>query len=418
MKNTKRKKPNQFNSQEAARHKNMYFQKLLEVASALTTEDVSKLFNKEVLNQIYEHRCRLIKVVADERLNLTSDELKEVKDAILYKLKSNLWKIKNTGKEVVLYDFAGPGLSLLSGLNILQKKEPEKYARLISAFSDFMETPESLVDLQKIIYSSTNLIGWELTEPDRRYVSLKVTYKIYKCTTPYIYIEVMLNVFPTETVSVNLDGNVRSAFRVGLTSNDSEPIWAKMNAQQLGIDHLAADTIVPVYIQKHALNRLKERIDCAEHFMILLNLVVSLEKGKVVNYRGNRLIEFQFLKNKIGYLLIDIKNDIAVIRTFLILTHFDTPEGDNLHRIIGLEKPDITYLNLDKLSTFVLSNIRKKPVVRDLFTRAGCEKLLEVVKKDFERDTYTNRAETIEAYLLKYQEHKEQLNMDSLINFE
>lgn len=75
-------------------------------------------------------------------------------------------------------------------------------------------------------------------------------------------------------------------------------------------------------------------------------------------------------------------------------------------------------MNLDKLSTFVLSNIRKKPVVRDLFTRAGCEKLLEVVKKDFERDTYTNRAETIEAYLLKYQEHKEQLNMDSLINFE
>jgi hypothetical protein len=189
-----------------------------------------------------------------------------------------------------------------------------------------------------------------------------------------------------------------------------------MNAQQLEMDHLAPDTIVPVYIQKHALNRLKERIDCAEHFMILVNLVVSLEQGKVFIYRGNRLLEFQFLKNKVGYLLIDIKNDIAVIRTFLILTHFDTPEGDNLHRIIGLEKPDITYLNLDKLSTFVLSDIREKPVVRDLFTRAGCDKLLDIPKNDFEKDTFSTRAETIEAYFLKYQEHKEQLNIDSLIN--
>jgi hypothetical protein len=416
MKNTKRKKSNGFNSQDAAHYKKLFFLKLLEIAQAVSTEDPSKLFNKDILEFIYNQRCRLIKVVADEKLNLTSHELQEIKEAIVYKLKSNCWKFQNTGKEVLLYDFAGPGISLFSFLGIIEKKDPVKFTKLVSAYEDFLDTTDLFIDLQKTIYSVTNFIGWEKTAIDKKIVSPRVTYKVVKSSSPYLYIEVALNAYSPESVSVNFDGNVRSAFRVAITSNGSEPIWVKLNAERLGLNHLAPDTEIPVYIQNHALNRLKERIDCAEPTMIYINLVYSLEEGRCITYRGNRLIEFLFFKHKVGYLLIDVVNDAVIVRTFLILTHFDTPEGDNLHRIIGFEKPDITYLNLDKLSTFVFSDIREKVIVRDLFTRAGCEKLLEVPKKEFDKENFTSRAEIIESYLLRYQEYKEQLNIESLFN--
>jgi hypothetical protein len=416
MGNTKRKKPKRFNSQDTAHHKNLFFQKLLTIADAVSSENPSGLFSKNILEQVYDHRCRLIKVIADEKLNFSASDLQEVKNAVVFKLKSNCWKFKNTGKDIVLYDFAGPGISLYLFLSIVQERNPERYARLILAHKDFLDTPELFIDLQKIIYNATNYIGWELTELDKRIVSPLVSYKVAESDKPYLYIEVALKIYPIETVSVNFDGNVRQAFRVGIASNGSEPFWLKLKAGKLGLDRLAPDTKLPVYIQKHALNRLKERIDCAEPSMALLNLALSLEKGQCRCYRGKRLIEFEFFRNKIGYLLFDIINDIVVVRTFLLLTHFDTPEGDNLHRIIGLEKPDITYLNLDKLSTFVFSEIRDKAIVRDLFTRAGCEKLLDVPKKDFDKESSIDRAEIIESYLLKYQEHKEQLNIDSLIN--
>jgi hypothetical protein len=418
MKNTKKKKTNQFSSQEAAHHKKMYFLKILEIARIVSTGDSYKLLSKDMLEFIYNSRSRLIKVIADEKLNLRSCELQEIKNAIVYKLKTNFLKIGDTGKELSMYDFAGPGISLFMNLSMFQKYEPQKYPKLIAAFAEFLDTPEFLVEFQKVIYSITNYVGWELYVPDKQIVSPSVNYKVIKSPSPYLYIEVALNVYSPETIYVNFDGNVRPAFRVGVTYNGSEPNWVNLNAGNLCLDHVAFDSTIPVYIQNHALNRLKERIDCAEPAMIFLSLIFSLEDCRCITYRGNKLIEFVFLDHKIGYLLVDMVNGIAIVRTFLILTHFDTPEGDNLHRIIGLEKPDITYLNLDKLSTFVYSDIRDKAIVRDLFTRAGCEKLLDVPKKEFDKAHFAVRAQTIESYLLKYQKYKEQVEVDHLFKLD
>lgn len=416
MRNAKRKKSNQFNSQEAAHHKKMYFLKILEIARIVSPEDSYKLLSKEILEDIYYSRSRLIKVIADEKLNLTSCELQEIKDAIIYNLKTKFLEIEDTGKELSMYDFAGPGISLFMNLSMYKKYKPQKYPKLISAFKEFLDTPDLLLELQKAIYTITNYIDWELSVPERRLISSTINYKFVKTPSPYLYIEVALNVYSPETISVNFGGNVRPTFRVGITYNGSEPNWINLNAGNLGLDHLEPDTTIPVYIQNHALNRLRERIDCAKPAMIFLSLIFSLEKGRCITYRGNKLIEFAFLDHKIGYLLVEIINDMAVVRTFLILTHFDTPEGDNLHRIIGLEKPDITYLNLDKLSTFVYSDIRDKAIVRDLFTRAGCKKLLDVPKKEFDKEHFAARAQAIETCLLKYQKHKELVDVYSLFN--
>ncbi len=415
MSNNRKKKPISFNKQEAAHYKKIYFQKIIEVAKAVSLNDSYKLLTPDMLETIFSIRSRLFKIVAPDCLNLNSGELQEMKEAIVLHLKSNGIQFESTGHELLLYDFAGPGLSLFTYLAI-RKNESKKKAELVAAFEDFIDTTELLVNLQEYIYKITNQIGCELTRFDKWILSPTVSFKVVKVPSPYMYIEITLKVHQPETISLNINGNTRPVFRVGVTSDGSEVFWSYINAEILGVSHLAPGTQIPVYIQHHAINRLKERIDCADNTMVLLNLVNSLNEAKCIIYHGNKLIEFIFSNQKIGYLLIDLVNDIAVIRTFLMLTHFDTPEGDVFHKLIGLEKLDISYLTLDKLSTFVFSEIKESDMISDLFSQSGCKSLLDVPKKEFGKEKYKFKAAAIETYLLKYQEYKEQFNFENLFS--
>jgi hypothetical protein len=74
------------------------------------------------------------------------------------------------------------------------------------------------------------------------------------------------------------------------------------------------------------------------------------------------------------------QNDKIVIRTFLFITFSGTPEGQKLSQITGLNMFDKKYLAIDRLSTFMKTDIRENPVLADLFTRAGCGDLFQTDK--------------------------------------
>ena len=70
-----------------------------------------------------------------------------------------------------------------------------------------------------------------------------------------------------------------------------------------------------------------------------------------------------------------------VIRTFLFVTNNGTPEGQMLENVTGLQKLDKKYLALDKLSTFMTSDIGGNEKVKEIFTSAGCQCLLELYER-------------------------------------
>jgi hypothetical protein len=84
--------------------------------------------------------------------------------------------------------------------------------------------------------------------------------------------------------------------------------------------------------------------------------------------------------DKLGYFKGDIIGDKLVIRTFLFITNNGTPEGKKLQKLIGLQKADKKYLGIDKLSTFILSDIKENEQLKTLFCEAGCGDLFKLDK--------------------------------------
>ena len=96
----------------------------------------------------------------------------------------------------------------------------------------------------------------------------------------------------------------------------------------------------------------------------------------------------------------DIIGDKLVIRTFLFLTNNGTPEGKKLHNLIGLQKADKEFLKIDKLSTFVNSDIKENEKLKALFCEAGCGDLFQLDKTVLDRSD--KKEITCAEYLTQY----------------
>ncbi|HSC37916.1 MAG TPA: hypothetical protein VLD19_08605, partial [Chitinophagaceae bacterium] len=137
-----------------------------------------------------------------------------------------------------------------------------------------------------------------------------------------------------------------------------------------------------LFIQAHALARLEERMDGMDIGILHFSLFCSCKSPEIRrNHHGEWLFAFRLMDVKTGYFIADIIGHKIIFRTFLFLTHNGTPEGEKLNKLIGLKKEDKEWLNIDKLSTFLNSDITRDARLRQLFIEAGCEPLFAVAQE-------------------------------------
>lgn len=151
---------------------------------------------------------------------------------------------------------------------------------------------------------------------------------------------------------------------------------------------------VPVFFQQHAAGRLIERL--AIQGGILLYILECLFHDQTVDFYlvdGN-LLPLSVLGKKVGYLAVDLVEDKIVIRTFLFLTNDGTPEGRKLAELTKLKKLDKQYLGIDTLTGFRSLNIIDDPILKPLFTEAGCGDLLDLQNIDMLLQTSVSQRNT------------------------
>jgi hypothetical protein len=182
-----------------------------------------------------------------------------------------------------------------------------------------------------------------------------------------------------QSISLTLDGSARTAHRCGGVCG-SEFKWVSLSIQ--GFDQTMCQKDYPVYIQKHALNRLEERLHPLDHSSIYWSTLLSLDKPIVTEGRNkdSYLIEFRLGEQvRVGYLVAKLMPDKIVITTFLFLTMQGTPEAYHLFDRLRLRRPDIEYNRMDSLQSFFNSDIKKDPDLALDFKEAGCGDLLRLV---------------------------------------
>lgn len=185
---------------------------------------------------------------------------------------------------------------------------------------------------------------------------------------------------PAKQLTVQLGHHDRTVYRVGIPGHVEQFQWFTLKAKTLKIPWMDSEKTLDVYIQAHALERLYERIDCLFKAHLHLDILVSLSVPTVHIKKGRtRLIELRITnKYKVGYLVAEVVDQMVVIRTFLFLTQEKTPEGERLKELMDASRDDARYWAIDRLSTFLESDISKNERLKAKFIEAGCGSLFKL----------------------------------------
>lgn len=136
----------------------------------------------------------------------------------------------------------------------------------------------------------------------------------------------------------------------------------------------------PVFIQKHALERISERINTPMKYVTNL-LFTQVSYRDVRTYKDNLLIPVyanSTMVYKIGYLLGNVRDKRLLIDTFLFISQDGTPEGDKLNELLEINKVEKSYLELDRVEHFVSSTLKEDEELAPLFEACNLSHLFKL----------------------------------------
>jgi hypothetical protein len=131
-------------------------------------------------------------------------------------------------------------------------------------------------------------------------------------------------------------------------------------------ENSAPDKLLKLYIQSHALLRMKERLDTLtiyEKNTYLINAVILGKKIRLTS--GREAFEMLDKANHIiAYLPFIVQDDCVVILTVLPITNPVTPIGKKLCETLGVTKAELEVCGMDKLSYFLRTDFDKIPKLK------------------------------------------------------
>ena len=388
----KRKKTKPNVKQQQAQHRKAYLRKLIATAELIGVEDFRLLVTPEMLDSLYNMRIRVTMTASD---TIPASVRKAARARQDESFGAYTVALNEEGAEVSIRDYLTIGQSLYFFVNSEHDAHSkqllkEKFARYINYASE-----------EGSPYLRLNEILWFVTVPFCDLSShLYWMTHTFKLEGVRLTDEFELHTVRPERKRVCLDGVVRTVFRMGWAMPEAGPQWVDIDRGLFDDTVEHGQATVPVFVQSHALHRMSERLDCTDSYLQQFYMFVSLREPKVVPApNGGWLIEYGFKGYKLGYLLADMIDEVLVIRTFLFITMDSTPEGKALQEAIGLEAVDKKYLAIDRLSTFLVSDIINHPDIKAHFIQAGCEDLFGFDTSSMDDDSRLEVAEFIRSYL-------------------
>jgi hypothetical protein len=180
------------------------------------------------------------------------------------------------------------------------------------------------------------------------------------------------------------------------------------------------DRELSIYIQQHAILRLKERLQMlppTERMMLLyssLMLSPNIVRGTdeqplfVAHIDNNE----QAKKEVFGYFSFVTQGDKLFILTFLPVTSALTPEGKRLQKMLRLSTKDITYLKMDLLNFLFDIDFEQIPLLKNALVESGIYQIKEHLQRWLKCPDMTDDKQT--AFVKKFLEEHPANRADAL----
>lgn len=209
---------------------------------------------------------------------------------------------------------------------------------------------------------------------------------------PYKWI-IELFSHPAEKEWLLRDGKRREAYACYWNKIDGRP-FLQQTIPSTEIDPEMEAKELPVYIQSHALRRLKERLDV--HRPKFKNYLLLYSVGIHQLVKGEPLIACVNPDMKtVGYLHYELHKGALYVLTFLPLTSWNTPEGKKMNKLLRLNNDEMTYLGMDKLSFLFEMDFERLPEVKDALIESGIWEVRQSLLNDPSRLIYDDPENSI-----------------------
>ncbi len=270
------------------------------------------------------------------------------------------------------------GLSFLSRVCMLYNKLGENASEFVKELAEAIIKIEEETSLVDSVVSFVQIKLFEVSKINIRLYGVKWGSEIESPYTiaGYLYITSMA----PECVNFTYHNKSRPAYRLASGSKwIDHPIWFTVPYNAV-IPGSKNESPLKIYVQNHALIRVKERLDTLIPFNRNAAIMSSLVENKMVKTKSGRLL-FSFIdseKRLFGYMPFTIEGDSLFVLTFLPLASPETPEGNKLCELLSITKEDMIFLGMDKLSFYQRIDFNAIPVLKQGLIDAGMWHLTEV----------------------------------------
>jgi hypothetical protein len=375
------------NKQEEQHQRNLFYKKMQHTIAILGDASAFDLLDKKMLEFLYYSRIRPYRIIAqgDNQLKIKPKLINTINTTLNQQLHKTLIDIGQQKTRVSLYDFGVYIETLYLFWRNADLHKPEFASRFRACFpvfnDDFKETRvQALISVDQKL----EVISWLYSDITSKIIRF-VPERFDKTSSVYgnsaYYNNYLIEVKDAESETLEIDGHIRTIYKVYTTKSEGF-IPMTITPEKLGMDGLMQKFPLKVFIQMHAFERIEIRLGKFFRMFHYPYIIANIIKSEPIP-AGNKnsfLIPVTNLTARLGYLKADVIGDKLVIRTFLFLTNNGTPEGKKLNHLAGLQKADKSYLGIDKLSTFILSDIKKDEKLKALFYEAGCGELFKLDK--------------------------------------
>lgn len=340
------------------------------------------LLDKNDLFKLFYYRRRPFKIInpPDEQGIYSPRDLRLINDCFSQLMHNSIVNIGQT--PISVYDFE----VYVDTLHWVLQNLPEESREIREAFlTCFPFFGEGYKEIRKNsigeVGRNVELLDILFSDFTRRVVRIVPEERRKSQSSPDVtacYNNLIIRHKASESELVTINGHSRTVYRILLIGQEQiSPM--EISAERLGITGIMKNFKINVFIQQHALRRIKERL--CDYFLHLNHTYIVnaiLSDAIPADDEHGFLFPLKYGEVKLGYLKAVLIGDKLIILTFLFLTNNGTPEGKKLHDLIGIQKQDKKYLGIDKLSTFILSDIKQNMLLKDLFCHAGCNGLFEL----------------------------------------
>ncbi len=377
-KNNRRNSSNPMGFLKNGTARNKFLQPFFELCQELGCLEACSLLTKADWETVYFLRIHLSQPQPHEESCISKEELIDLAGGFHFIYHKQTFSFPGSAQKFTIHKL----LAIDAFLRFLTTtKNGERHKELEAAFAPIITAMNDYGDPIYRIHQHMRVLLFLNIQVDEPHISFHTSIDLRQANVTGIYLSVKIKKHKPRYGSVVLNGNRRPVFQLGYPQLNGDVTWLFLQTSWMKHHYKGSKTHLPICMQAHALHRLEERSDIFAYSENMTHLVFAfLKQEDFIIYRNKLLFTYRVNGIKIGYFVGQVVGNRLLIRTFLFLTHHNTPEGNELERLSGLAKQDISYWQIDRLSTFLNTDFDAYPTLYNLFEQVGLTPLFELKK--------------------------------------